>query len=122
MFFSIVVLAPYGVMAQLCAQRQTTCSVNVSHKNELESWKRFFPIRPNGENCSSLGPGACHNSFYMDFLTPTKSSPVSQQQQQQQPSRSELSYKRTSTDNAEHLPQIVNVLVGNFKFISFLAY
>lgn len=71
-------------------------------------WKRFFPIRTVGDNCNSSGS----HQGSMEFLTPNKSSPVQQQQSQQQVSKSDSSSKRC---NSEQLPQFVNVLVGGFR-------
>ncbi|VUZ39615.1 unnamed protein product, partial [Hymenolepis diminuta] len=88
-----VVLAPHGISARLIASSQAS---DTSSEKELEMWKRFFPIRSVGENFNSSG--SHQSSFYMDFLTPNKSSP---NQQQQQGSKSDSSLKRS---NSEQLP------------------
>ncbi|VDO12855.1 unnamed protein product [Rodentolepis nana] len=99
-----VVLAPHGISARLVASSQTS---DTSSERELEMWKRFFPIRLVGDNFNSSG--SHQNSFYMDFLTPNKSSPI---QQPQQGSKPDSSSKRPIP---EPLPQFVNVLVGGFR-------
>nr|CDS30213.1 Mediator of RNA polymerase II transcription [Hymenolepis microstoma] len=99
-----VVLAPHGISARLIASSQTS---DTSSERELEMWKRFFPIRLVGENFNSSG--SHQSSFYMDFLTPNKSSPI---QQPQQGSKPDSSSKRPIP---EQLPQFVNVLVGGFR-------
>ncbi|VDM19923.1 unnamed protein product [Hydatigera taeniaeformis] len=111
-----VVLAPYGITAQLVVPPQAYTN-DIFVDKELEFWKRFFPIRSPGDSCTLLNSSAHPNSFYLDFLTPNKSSPAQQQQQQQQQqcSRSDASSKRSSANYTEQLPDFVNVLIGGFR-------